>query len=96
LTFFDELGPFYQRGRECHKSDGERKGEFSRSNSAGGPSWPSFFKEAEQDFHVEKRYFVSATHGRNPSRRNIHTMGHQFVMADWNKFKPTKAVNASQ
>ena len=45
---------------------------------------------------AKNRYFNLAMHGCNPIRPNSHTIGHQFVKADWNRFKPTKAFNASQ
>jgi hypothetical protein len=31
-----------------------------------------------------------------PALRRIAIIGHQLVNADWNKFKPTKAVNKYQ
>jgi hypothetical protein len=31
-----------------------------------------------------------------PALRRIVIIGHQFVKADWNKFRPTKPVNKNQ
>jgi len=40
--------------------------------------------------------FIGMTYGFTPALRRIVIIGHQFVKADWNKFKPTKAVNRYQ
>jgi hypothetical protein len=45
-----------------------------------------------------QREFLLTNHAYafTPAWRRSVIMGHQFVKADWNRFKPTKAVNRNQ
>jgi hypothetical protein len=39
---------------------------------------------------------LRSPYGFTPALRRIAIIGHHFVKADWNRFKPTKAVNKYQ
>jgi hypothetical protein len=44
----------------------------------------------------KKDFFHGDPQGRPPHLRRIVIIGHQLVKDDWNRFKPTKAVNHNQ
>jgi hypothetical protein len=45
------------------------------------------------DVHISLR---NSAYVFTPTLRRMVIMGHQFVNADWNRFKPTKAVKRNQ
>jgi len=51
---------------------------------------------AKCDRHSTTRATTGTGYVLTPDLRRIVIIGHQFVNADWNRFKPTNAVNRNQ
>jgi hypothetical protein len=45
---------------------------------------------------IQPAILVSESYAFTPVFRRMVIIGHQFVKADWSRFKPTKAVNRNQ
>ena len=63
----------------------------------GNPRLPGVIFGGDKYIILNCQFLLaSSAYAFTPALRRIVIIGHQFVKADWNRFKPTKAVKRNQ